>query len=200
MFHLIIFYVYNREPNCTIPFHRPEADDARRRLLVSPSHAREQFGPFRVQQEDEVRAIVDHEVRFQVEDLVEIRVILLRGLPLFRIYLEAVDLRKSRGDAVIRGERIARREPDLRARLLEREGEDSRLGLDMERHRDPQPTKGFLLFQRLADLSEDGHVVPGPFDSPRPSFAEFRHPSADAPDSTSVFRWPRRGRASSIHC
>jgi len=200
MFHLGIVHIDDREAQGAVSFHRPEANDAGRGLLVSSAYARQQFRSLRVQQEDEVCAIIDHEVRLQIEDLLEIRVILLCRFPLLRIDLEAVGLRKGRGDAVVRRERIARCEPDLCAGFLEREREDPGLRLDVERHRDPQPTKGFLLFQRLADRSEDGHVVPGPFDSQRPSFAEFRHPSADAPDSTSAFRWPRRGRASSIHC
>src|SRR6267378_6482219 len=175
MFHLGIVHIDDWEPKRAIPLHGPEADDARRGLLVSPAYAREQFGPFRVQQEDEVRAVVDHEVRFQVEDLMEIRVILLRGLPLLRIDLEAVDLRKSRGDAVIRGEGIARCESDLRARLLEREGEDSGLGLDMEGHSDSQTAEGLLFLQRIPDRGEDGHVVSRPFDAPGSSLAELRH-------------------------
>src|SRR6267143_1025440 len=107
VFHLGIVHIDDREAKGAIPFHRPEPDDARRRLLVSPPHAREQFGSLRVQQEDEVRAVVNHEVRFQIEDFVEVGVILLRRFPLLRVNFEAVGFRKRRGDAVVGGEGIA---------------------------------------------------------------------------------------------
>src|SRR5206468_312420 len=72
MFHLGIVHIDDREAQGAVSFHRPEANDAGRGLLVSSAYARQQFSSLRVQQEDEVCAISDHEVRLQLEDLVAV--------------------------------------------------------------------------------------------------------------------------------
>src|SRR5207249_3533357 len=189
LLHLRVVHVDHRQSQRAVPLHRPEPHHAGRRLLVPPAHALQQVRPLRVQEEHEVRAVVHHEVRLQIEDLVQARIVLLVRLPFLRIDVEAMHLCEGRRDAVVGGEGIARREPDLGPGLLEREGEDARLRFDMERHADPQTAQALLLLQLVPDRREDRHVVAGPLDSAGPPFGQLGHRGADARGSTSVFRF-----------
>src|SRR5207245_8634629 len=145
--------------------------DPRRRLFVRSPDTVQEFPPFRVQEFDEVRAVVDDEVRLQIEDLVEVRIILVVRLPLLRVDVETVLLREGRGDTVVGGQRIARRQANYRARLSQGQGEDPGLRFDVKRHPDSKTLECFLRLELLSDRREDGHVLPGPFDPSRPGLS-----------------------------
>src|SRR2546425_11382756 len=187
--HLSVVHIDDGKPERAIPLHRSEPDDARRRLLVGSPHPGQDFLSFRVQEADQVGAVVDDEVRLQVEDLVEVRVVLLVGLPLLCVHLEAVGLRERRRHAIVRGQGITRGEAGCCARLPQRQREDPGLRLDVEGHPDPEPSDRFLLFELVPDGGEDGHVVPSPFDPAPPGVTQLGHRAADARKSISAFRY-----------
>ena len=194
MFHLCIVHIDDREAQGTVALHGTESDDARGRLLIGPADAGEELRPFRMQDRDEVRPVVNDELGLQIEDLVQVVIVLFARLPFLRVHLEAVRFGEGRRNAVVRRQGIAGCQAHLRARLLQGEGEDSRLRLHVEGHPDPEAPEGLLLLELVSNRAEHGHVIPRPFDPAGAPLGEFGHRGADAPGSTSALRWVRTGR------
>ena len=116
--HLRVVHVHDGELELPRLLHRPEPDDPRRRLLIRAPDLLQEVPALRVEEVHEVRAVVDHDVRLEVEDAVQVLVVLLRRLPLLRERLETELLVQGRRDRVVRGEGVARGEADLRPRLF----------------------------------------------------------------------------------
>src|SRR3970040_787304 len=162
--HLRVVHIDDGQLELAVLRHRPKADHARRRLLVPATDSAEELAALRVKKVDEVRAIIDHKVRLQIKDLVQVLVVLVRRLPFSCVRFKAELLVQRSGDGVVRGQRIAGCESDLRARLLAGQGEDTGLRLRVEGHPDPETLQGLRGDEGLADRTEDGHVGARPFE------------------------------------
>ncbi len=157
---------YDGEAEHPLLGHGAEAHDTGRRLLVPSLHPGQQLASGGVQHGDEVRAVVDDEVRPHVQDGVEVGIVLLVALPLLGVRLQSIVLPERQRHRVIRREGIAGGQPHLGPRFLERQGQHAGLGLHVERHPDLQAFQGLLPGQSFANVRQHAHVRPRPFQPP----------------------------------
>ena len=154
----------DREAEHPVGGHRPQPDDAGRRLLgpgVDLGHLVRALG---VEQVHEVAAVVHRQLRMRVGDRPQVRVVGLVVLAAPGERRDAV-LGDERGRHVVLGrERVARREHDLRAAGLERAHQVGRLGRDVEARADAQAVERPVALEALADEAQDGHLALGPLD------------------------------------
>ena len=137
--------------------------DARRRLLRTADDAREQLAALRVQHVHEVAAVVDDEVRLDVECLVDEGVVLLRRAVVPSEDVQAV-LDKRGGYIVLRRQRVAARDGDFGAGMVEYLRHVGRLGLEMQRDDHLLARKRLRDGELLVDGRHDRHEVLDPVD------------------------------------
>ena len=156
----------DREPEHPVGGHRPQADDAGRRLLGPGVDLRHLVRAFRVEEVHEVAAVVHRQLRMRVRDRTEVRVV---GVVVLAATGERGDavLGDERGrDVVLGRQRVARREDDVRAAGLERAHEVGRLGRHVQARADAQAVERPVALEALADQAQDGHLALGPLDAP----------------------------------
>ena len=126
---------------------------------------------FRVDRRHEIAAVVHRHLRLGRDDRFDVRVVRRVIFAFDRERRNAV-VAERRGDVVLRRERIARAERDLRAAGLQRQHEVRRLGRDVQARADANALERFLDFEAVADLREHRHVGSRPRDARRPGFCE----------------------------
>ena len=83
-----------------VAHHRMETEDARRRLLAPADEAGEEFGVLGMEERDEVAAVVDGDVRLELYDLLQVRIVLVMRLAFPREDLDAF-FRERGGDIIL---------------------------------------------------------------------------------------------------
>ena len=154
----------DREAELAVALERLQANDARRRLLRARDHVAELLATRRVEDADDVGAVVHREVRTMVDRRLDVAVVRVVVLALDREHADAVLLDERGRDVVLRRERVGRAEDDVRAARLQRAGEVRRLGRHVQARGDAVPGERLLALEALADRREHRHLPVGPRD------------------------------------
>ena len=157
---------HDREAERAVGGHRPEADDAGRRLLGAGEDLRDLRRPLPVEQRDEVAAVVHGHLRVRVGDRVEVGVVGVAVLAAAGEGGDPVLGHQRRGDVVLGRERVRGRQDDLGAAGLQRAHQVGGLGGDVQARADAQAVERLLALEALADEPQDGHLALGPLDAP----------------------------------
>ena len=155
----------DREAQGIIGGHRLQPDHAGGRLLGAREDLRTCAGPLRVEQRDEVAAVVHRQLRMRVGDGVEMRVVGVAVLAAAREHADAVLGHERRGNVVLGRERVRGAQHDGRAAGLERPHQVGRLGGDVEAGPDAEAGERLLGGEPLADEAQHGHLALGPLDA-----------------------------------
>ena len=143
--------------------HLPEPDDPRGGLLAPADDVAEQLDPLGVEDVDQVAAVVEHEVRGDVERLVDVPVVGLQVRPGPGVDRDA-PLPERRGHVVLGGERVGRGERDLGPALPQHLEQHRGLGRDVQARGDAQPVERPLPGEPLRYAGEHRHRPGGPPD------------------------------------
>ncbi len=148
----------DREPERPGALHRPQADDARRRLLGAGEHVSEHVLMVLMERRDHVAAVVHRDVRVVVDRGADVAVV-----DVVRLAVNGVDgdpvLGDQRGrDLVLGRERVRRAQEDVGAPRLQGAGQVGGLGGHVQARRDAQARERALGREALADRSEDRHL------------------------------------------
>ena len=123
-------------------------------------------GRSRVEQRDEVAAVVHRDLGARVGDLVQVAVVRVAVLAATGERRDPVFGDERGRDVVLRGQRVRGREVDLGAAGGQRPHQVRGLRRDVEAGADPQPVERPLALEPLADQAEDRHLALRPFDPP----------------------------------
>ncbi len=152
----------HREAQLARLCHGAQTVNARRGLFAAAYDLRDEVGILRVHEMDKVAAVVDDDVRRDLQHAGEVFVIFPH-----RAAVGGVDLHPAggerRGDVVLRGEGVRARDVHLRPAHFQHAAEVRRLCLKVHRQRDLQPRKGLRLLKSRAYAAQNGHVALDPF-------------------------------------
>ena len=154
----------HREAELPLALERLQPDDAGGRLLRARDHVAELLAPRRVEDADDVGAVVHRQVRPVVDRGLDVLVVRVVVLALDREDGDVVLLDQRRRDVVLGGERVGRAEDDVRAARLQRAGEVRRLGGHVQAGGDPLPGERLLALEALPDRGQHRHLPVGPLD------------------------------------
>ena len=164
-----VVHRYHRIRKDAVALHGAQANDAGRRLLTSADHLRELIRVLREQRGDEVASVVHRDLRMCCDHRFDVRVVRRVVLALDGVGRDAV-VAEGRRRIVLRGERIAGAQRDLRAPGLQREHEVRGLGRDVQACADAHPAQRLFDFETVAYLPEDGHIRGRPRNARAPGF------------------------------
>ncbi len=168
---------HDREAEGAVGGHGLEPDDPGGRLLRAGEDLGDLGGPLAVEQRHEVATVVHRHLRMGVGDAVEVGVVGVAILAAPGEGGDAVLGDERGGHVVLGGQRVGRRQDDLRAAGLERAHQVGGLGRDVQAGADAQAGERTLALEPLADEAQDGHLALRPLDPSDPlgGETEVRH-------------------------
>ena len=147
-----------------LPLQGLEPDHPGRRLLGTGDDVSELLSPVRVENADDVGAVVHGQVRPMVDGRLDVPIVGVVVLALDREDRDAVLLDEGRGDVVLCGQRVRCAEHDVRASGLESAREVRGLGRHVQARRYALPREGLLLLESFPDRGQHRHLPVGPSD------------------------------------
>ena len=162
----------DRKAERTVALERLQPDDTRGRLLRAADDVAQLLAAMRVQDADDVGAVVHRDLRLVVDRGLDVLVVRVVVLALDGEDRDVVFLDERGCGLVLGGQWVGRAEHDVGAARLQRARQVGRLSGDVETGGDPEAGERLLALEAVADGGEDRHVLVGPFDAPHAFFGE----------------------------
>ena len=152
--------------------HRPQADDAGRRLLGAADDPVQEVGALRVQLVHEIGPVIHRDVGQVVERLADVGVVRVAVLALDGVGRDPVVGDERGGDVVLGRERVRGAQHRVGTPRGEGAHQVRRLGGDVQAGADPPTLQRPITLEALANAGKHRHLAVGPFDLQPPGVGQ----------------------------